>query len=488
MIIRFIIIFSLFGVIFVLLPILGAVCFVSRKYRISEDEAMDVVKEKCLIFLKKVAPFLKMIAISFYKLVLKLIKEFTNTAVITTYPLYFGYNGAQFVLPCIDETFSEICKEFGACYCSVASFANDCSFVTYSFAIQRKPNPLPDEDLEPLLQKKAEKIVMKQLNLAGITAIAEPLTLAELQQEFLFITCALNTAGIQKLNERKGIIRNSRIKEKIKNVQAPFTESWGKKQGGFGYLKTSYDENGIALPIDLPIEKYVHALLVGSSGSGKSMSLVFILGKLLQVWEDSIEVFICDFKKSEEFDFLQGYPNYYAGNNCYDGIMAYYEKFLKVREKGRNDGKRCLLIVDEYPAFINHLQMQDKLNKTKRAADILNAVAEILMLGRRIGSGSGSTSFGVYIVCQRADASLFANGARDNFMIVCGLGRMSREQKGMLFAGEDLPENTIYSAGEGLLLADGRELIEVKFPLIEDLQDWKQHILDILDRSWEIEL
>lgn len=482
---KFAMILSIAVLLLGVLPYSVAICITSRKYRISEDEAMKVVDQKYQAFFKKVASILKRVILFLYHALIKLAKGFRNDDITMTYPLYFGYNGAQFVLPCVDDTFNEICKEFGACYCSSASFANDCSFVTYSFAIQRKPNPLPDEDLEPLLQKKAEKIVTQQLNLAGITAIAESLTLAELQQEYLFVTCALNSDGIQKLNERKGIIRNSRIKEKIKNVQAPFTESWGKKQGGFGYLKTSYDENGIALPIDLPIEKYPHFLLTGSSGSGKSLALLFMLGKLLQVWRDSIEIFLCDYKKSLEFEFLKDYPNYFAGNDCYEGIMAYFEKFSKIREGGKNSGKRYLLIVDEYPAFINRLQMQDKLNKTKKAADILNAVAEILMLGRSVGSGS---SFGCWIVTQRADASLFANGARDNFMIVCGLGRMSREQKGMLFAGEDLPENTVYSAGEGLLLADGRELTEVKFPLIEDLPDWKQHILDILDRSWEIEL
>lgn len=472
---------TLFMLVFGILPFLTAVCFVAWKNRISGDEAIIVVKNKCLSFLKKAAPVLKKAAKSLYQFIIKLVEEFTNTASAVIYPIYFGYNGVQFVLPCVDETFDEICKEFDACYCSQASFGVDYAFVTYTFAIQRKPNPLPDEDLERLLQKKAEKIVTQQLNLSGITAIAEPLTLAELQQEFLFITFALNSAGIQKLNERKGIIRNSRIKERIKDVQAPFTENWGKEQGGFGYLKVPFDENGIVLPIDLPIEKYPHMLLTGASGSGKSMALLLMLGKLLQVWEDSIEIFVADFKNSEEFQFLKDYPNYFAGSNCYEGIMAYYEKFSKARESGKNSGKRCLLIVDEYPAFINHLQMQDKLNKTKRAADILNVVAEILMLGR-------SLAFGCWIVTQRADASLFANGARDNFMVVCGLGRMSREQKGMLFAGEDLPENTVYSAGEGLLLADGRELIEVKFPLIENLPDWKQHILDILNDSWEIEL
>lgn len=483
MIIRFIIIFSLFGVIFIFLPFIGAVCFVSWKYRISEDEAINVVKEKCQIFWKKVAPILKKTILFLYYALNKLIQEFRNNAPTVIYPLCFGYNGAQFVMPCVDKAFEGISSEFGACYCSQAEFGADYAFVTYSFAIQRKPHSIPDEDLEQLLQKKAERIVAHQLSLSGINAIAEPLTLVELQQNFLFVSYILNDSAIPEMNKRKRVIRESRIQEKMKNVSAPFTEKWGKGQMAYGYLKTAYEEDGIILPINLPIKSYCHLLLTGASGSGKSMALLFMLGKLLQERGDSIEIFVCDYKNSEEFAFLKDYPNYFAGNACYEGIMAYYEKFSKVRESGKNEGKRCLLIVDEYPAFINHLQMEDKLNKTKKAADILNAVAEILMLGRGTASG-----FGFWGVTQRADAGLYANGARDNFMIVCGLGRMSREQKGMLFTGEDLPENTVYSAGEGILLADGRELTEVKFPLIENLPDWKQHILDILDRSCEIEL
>lgn len=81
---------------------------------------------------------------------------------------------------------------------------------------------------------------------------------------------------------------------------------------------------------------------------------------------------------------------------------------------------------------------------------------------------------------QRADASLFSNGARDNFMIIVGLGRMSREQKGMIFSGEDLPDK-IYHQGEGMLLADGQALKEVKFLKIRNVVDWKWHIRQILD-------
>lgn len=66
--------------------------------------------------------------------------------------------------------------------------------------------------------------------------------------------------------------------------------------------------------------------------------------------------------------------------------------------------------------------MLDKQNKEKRAADVMNAVSEILMLGRGL-------HYGIWIVTQRADAALFANGSRDNFMCILALGRLSKEQK-----------------------------------------------------------
>ena len=64
-------------------------------------------------------------------------------------------------------------------------------------------------------------------------------------------------------------------------------------------------------------------------------------------------------------------------------------------------------------------------------------------------------------------------------MVIIGLGRMSKEQRGMLFSSEEIPER-IYKRGEGILLADGSPLIEVKFPFIKDIDDWKRHILEEL--------
>lgn len=238
----------------------------------------------------------------------------------------------------------------------------------------------------------------------------------------------------------------------------------------FGYLKEAYEEYGLSIPIRLRISSYPHVLITGSSGSGKSFALLFLIGKLLQTYSNVI-LYVCDFKNSEEFSFLSGYKYYFSGKDCYKGIMQYYQRFTEAREQGNNE-IRYLLIVDEYPAFINYVQMHDKADKTKYANDILGAVAEILCLGRGI-------CFGCWIITQRADSTLFSNGARDNFMCIIGLGRLSKEQKSMLFAGQEILD-CIYSAGEGILFADGKDIVSVKYPLITDMNNWREHILQML--------
>ena len=232
----------------------------------------------------------------------------------------------------------------------------------------------------------------------------------------------------------------------------------------WGYYKKT--ETSQYTTLHLPLESYPHALVTGSSGSGRSYALLYLLGMLLQE-SDDIEVYILDFKNSEDFEFLSGYKHYFKGDECYEGVMEYYEKFAERRRK-RNSKKRMLLLYDEFPSSLNYFGGIDKRDKTKKATDISNAVAEILMLGRGINCG-------VWIVTQRADASLFANGSRDSFMVFLGLGRMSKEQKGMIFAGEEVP-NRVYQRGEGCILADGYPLYEVKIPVIGDIVDWKKHI------------
>lgn len=241
-----------------------------------------------------------------------------------------------------------------------------------------------------------------------------------------------------------------------------------------GYDLTILEDYGVKVCITLDAGTHCHALITGASGSGKSWTLLYLIGSLLHSNPDTI-IFLCDFKSSD-FDFMSSYKYYYSGTNCYNGIMEYYKCFNQARENG-SDGSRYILIAEEFPAFITTLESQDKVNKTKKANDILSAVSELLMMGRGTGKG-----FGFWCVTQRADSSWFSSGSRDNFMLTIALGRLSREQTFMIFSGEDLPER-VYKAGQGLLLADGQALREVAFPLIKDVGDWKRHILLILSRN-----
>ena len=239
----------------------------------------------------------------------------------------------------------------------------------------------------------------------------------------------------------------------------------------FGYHYDMWTSAKMKVPIKHSISTHCHILLTGSSGSGKSYALLYFLGKLLQDCP-SVVLYFCDFKNSEDFRFMNEYSYYFAGDECYSGIIKYYESFTTARKRGYSNA-RHILICDEYPAFISYLQAQDKANKTKYSNDILSIVSELLMLGRGL-------SYGVYMTCQRADSGWFASGARENFMITICLGRISKEQKTMLFAGEDLPKDRIYKRGEGIIYADGTPIQEIKIPIIQNIDSWKKHILLIL--------
>ena len=233
-----------------------------------------------------------------------------------------------------------------------------------------------------------------------------------------------------------------------------------------GYYLDLYYEMGKRIAITKPINSHCHLLLTGGSGSGKSYALLYLLGNVLKECPEII-VYFCDFKQSAEFSFLSGYPHYYSGGACYQGIMDYYKKFQDIRKSGKVTS-RYLLICDEYPALLHYYMSLDK----KKANDLLMRIAEILMMGRGL-------SFGCWIVTQRADAQLFQNGARDNFMVLIALGRLSKEQRTMLFSGEELPER-VYQRGEGLILADGDSIHEIKIPMIANVSDWCFHILKVL--------
>lgn len=69
---------------------------------------------------------------------------------------------------------------------------------------------------------------------------------------------------------------------------------------------------------------------------------------------------------------------------------------------------------------------------------------------------------------QRCDTTNFLSGARDNFGVALGLGRLSKESARMMFPDEaDLIGAK--PRGQGYLRVDGQPLTEIIIPKIRDM-------------------
>lgn len=207
------------------------------------------------------------------------------------------------------------------------------------------------------------------------------------------------------------------------------------------------------LPIYISLRTHTHILICGKSGSGKGVLLLYMLNSVLD--NKAIKIYIGDPKSSGDFEGIT--PYYAVSEAVVELVEMVYKKYQEIKEK--KTGERILLILDEYPSFILNLESQDK----KKAGIIKNMIAELLMQGRAL-PGGGSVM--IWLVAQRADADYFPKGARLNFMVAIGLGRLDVQSKTMLFPGEELPEYEP-TRGTGLILMDGKPIRVLKVPEID---------------------
>lgn len=233
-----------------------------------------------------------------------------------------------------------------------------------------------------------------------------------------------------------------------------------------GYDCHIWNDYALKQEIAVELRTHPHLLLTGASGSGKSYALKWLMANLLG---EKVDLIFCNFKRSEDFRFLESYPYYFTYTKCAEGLQDFYEFFKLVQDSASEfSGEYHMLIFDEFPAFIMSTSMGDK----KLAEQYKMMVAELLMLGRSYG-------FGVWLIMQRPDSLFLAHGARDNFHITISLGNISKETKGMLYSGEELPDR-VYKVGEGIAWIDGVGLKEIKFPKISNMGKVEEQILQRL--------
>lgn len=210
-----------------------------------------------------------------------------------------------------------------------------------------------------------------------------------------------------------------------------------------------YDLQNKTKKIFLDWKKSPHALITGASGAGKTFACKYLIASLVaQIPE--IELYIIDYKGDTDFEPFADFQNCYRYNEAKDGILNFLDRFHQ-RQSGADTTRTPLyLFIDEFASFLTVL---DK----KEAEDFKKKIAELLMLAR---------SFNVHLIMalQRADSSYFVNGARDNFPIRLGLGRLSDESRRMLFPDMQKEDYVPLKRGEGYLQTDSSDIVKIYVP------------------------
>lgn len=290
-----------------------------------------------------------------------------------------------------------------------------------------------------------------------------PLRVAHVSNSYLHILLAYSNNGLQELNS----LSNKCASQTLFFPKSPkntfvFHEKVSTSILTLGIDYGVWQNFQIFLPKTIDLKKFPHILITGMSGSGKSYALTFYVNQLLHK-RDLFNVWFNDFKASQDFKYLatKNIP-YATGEDVYQSILDYYTIFKRAKDKGILPSKNQILIIDEYPAFMSFLQLNDK----KKFENIKGIIAELLMLGRDVNG----VSFNIIITAQRPDASkLFSDGVRDNFHTYIALGNLTSEAKGMISSTpSELPNHT-FKQGEGIIKIAGKEIESIIIPEITNL-------------------
>lgn len=172
-----------------------------------------------------------------------------------------------------------------------------------------------------------------------------------------------------------------------------------------------------------------HCLWSGRTGSGKTVAAKILLARsvLLAPPElQPVELTVIDPKEDTDFDFLNGLPRFFRGDEAPQGFNYYFDAFMQRKTKEDLSQNLKILFVDEFASLVNLID--DK--KEKEAAQ--KKLALLLSLSR-------SRHFSVQLATQQPSAQIFGaagSASREQFGAVCLLGHAGAETQQMLFDGD----------------------------------------------------
>ena len=198
----------------------------------------------------------------------------------------------------------------------------------------------------------------------------------------------------------------------------------------------------------MPVESIPHALLVGSSGSGKTYATKVFLARFAHTYPNSTFL-IGDYKADTDFAFLNGCKGFKRFDEVSE-LLPLGLKILENRQKGIDKSREFVVICfDEFNAWQNSL---DKKERERAIKDY----TRLIQLGR---------SFSIYVTISQQDGHKTSLGlSRDSIGTVIALGKLSKETVSMLFSDEKENISRNNPRGVGYMKIDGQNSRHIIVP------------------------
>ena len=229
------------------------------------------------------------------------------------------------------------------------------------------------------------------------------------------------------------------------------------------------------LSIDFAVSS--HILISGRTGSGKSMAAKILLARTILLAPSElqpIELTVIDPKEDMDFDYLNGLPHFFRGDEAPQGFDNFFDAFIRRKTKEDLSQNLKILFVDEFASLINLIP--DKKEKER----VQHKLGLLLSLSR-------SRYFSVQLATQQPSAKIFGeagSASREQFGMVCLLADAGAETQQMLFDGDSRERmknfGSVGGRGVGWLSINGGIAQPVRVPLVEDMEKLNKVIYDNL--------
>lgn len=219
-----------------------------------------------------------------------------------------------------------------------------------------------------------------------------------------------------------------------------------------------------------------HAVLVGSTGSGKSVALTYWFWSVDTLKKSEDEVYILDYKRGKDWAPFHGDTSgfYSSAEDTKQAWESLYNLFKAFQTGVEDIGDKIIYIfIDELSSLV------ESYNSKKERDEFLRKFKDMLRLSRSLGTGQGG--FRIIVGLQQADSTYFGGTeGRGNLGIRVALGGITTEGARMLFEitnESEKPESS--PAGKGFAQIYGQPIQRIMIPFVEDRE---QVLEDIAER------